>query len=132
MNHSLVHKRRERISIVLAKSITTPSAIANQLKDVDIETIKNDLKWMRKNSRVVLSGNTLEGYIFETHNTIEQLRDIELELQSLRSTEKETETKLKIIHELKEVINMRWVLHGDGLTLLAQKIGDRVDSQTTN
>jgi len=132
LNHSLVHKRRERISIVLAKSITTPSAIANQLKDVDIETIKNDLKWMRKNSRVVLSGNTLEGYIFETHNTIEQLRDIELELQSLRSTEKETETKLKIIHELKEVINMRWVLHGDGLTLLAQKIGDRVDSQTTN
>ena len=116
----------------MAKSITTPSAIANQLKDVDIETIKNDLKWMRKNSRVVLSGNTLEGYIFETHNTIEQLRDIELELQSLRSTEKETETKLKIIHELKEVINMRWVLHGDGLTLLAQKIGDRVDSQTTN
>jgi hypothetical protein len=132
MKHSLVHKRRERISLVLAKSITSPTAISIHLKDVDVDTVKNDLKWMRRNSKVVLSGNALEGYVFETYNTIEQLRDIELELQSLRSKETDLDKKLRIIHELKEVINMRWVIHGDGLTLLSQKLGESNGNKASN
>lgn len=112
--------RREQISLVLAKSITNPTDIASQT-GLALSDVKNDLMWMKKAAKTTLSGHALDGYIFETKNTIDQLKDIEHELQALRSTEKDLGNKLKIIHELKELINMRWVIHGDGLTLLAQK-----------
>jgi DNA-binding CsgD family transcriptional regulator len=116
-------QRREQISLVLAKSITTPTAISQQT-GIKIEDVKNDLRWMKKAAKTTLSGHALDGYIFETKNTIDQLKDIEHELQSLRTKETDLDKKIKILHELKEVINMRWVIHGDGLTLLAQKFKD--------
>jgi hypothetical protein len=124
-------ERREKISLVLAKSITNPTDISNQTK-IPISDVKNDLRWMKKTAQTSLAGHALDGYIFETRNTIDQLKDIEHELQALRSTEKDLGNKLKIIHELKELINMRWVIHGDGLTLLATKYQMDNGSQTTN
>lgn len=116
-------QRREKISLVLAKSITNPTDISKQT-GIPVDDVKNDLKWMKKNSQVALSGHTLDGYIFETKNTIDQLRDIEHELQSLRSKEGNLDNKIKIIHELKEVINMRWVIQGDGLTAMSTKMAE--------
>jgi hypothetical protein len=124
-------ERREKISLVLAKSITNPTDISKQT-GLKIEDVKNDLRWMKKTAQTSLAGHALDGYIFETRNTIDQLKDIEHELQALRSTEKDLGNKLKIIHELKELINMRWVIHGDGLTLLATKYQMDNGSQTTN
>jgi len=109
--------RREQVSICLAKSMSSPSQIAKQLNE-PVSKIKNDLHWMKKNSKVWLSGHTLDGYIFETRKTIDQLQDIELELQSLRSTHQNLDDKLKIIKQLAEIINMRWVIQGDGPTLM--------------
>lgn len=112
-----VKNRREQISLCLAKSMTSPSMIAKQLK-LDVKTVDNDLRFMRKNARKWLSGHTLDGYVFETQKTIDQLKDIELELQEMRNKEPDVEKKLKIIHELKDVINVRWVIQGDGPTLM--------------
>ena len=123
-------QRREKISLVLAKSITNPTDIAKQT-GIKVDDVKNDLRWMKKSAKTTLAGHALDGYIFETKNTIDQLKDIEHELQALRSKETDLEKKLKIIHELKELINMRWVIHGDGLTLLAQKYVDDNGSKTT-
>jgi hypothetical protein len=105
----IVKVRRLRVSTCLAKSLTSPSQIANQLnqpvpegkvqpENVTPKQISNDLAFMKKNSIKWLSGHTLDGYVFETQNTIEQLT-----------------------HELKEVINMRWVMMGDGPTLMHNK-----------
>ena len=123
-------ERREKISLVLAKSITNPTDISKQT-GFKLSDVKNDLRWMKKSAKTTLSGHALDGYIFETKNTIDQLKDIEHELQALRSTETDLDKKLKIMHELKELINMRWVIHGDGLTLLAQKYQDDNGSQTS-
>ena len=97
-----------------------------------VDDVKNDLRWMKRNAHVTLAGHALDGYIFETKNTIDQLKDIEHELQALRSKEQDLDKKLKILHELKEVINMRWVIHGDGLTLLATKYTDDYGSSKTS
>lgn len=118
-----IMKRREEIGKCLAKSITTPLAIVKQT-NIPLSTVRNDLHWMRKNSRKWLSGHALDGYIFNTKNTIEQLQDIELELQALRSNETDVDRKLKIMHELRETINMRWVIEGDGPTLMAQRFAE--------
>ena len=122
--------RREQISLVLAKSITNPTDIAKQT-GLPLSDVKNDLRWMKRTAKTSLAGHALDGYIFETRNTIDQLKDIEHELQALRSKETDLEKKLKIIHELKELINMRWVIHGDGLTLLAQKYVESNGSKTS-
>lgn len=95
------------------------------MSKIPLTDVKNDLKWMRTNSRTWLSDHALNGFVFATQNTIEQLLDIEVELQSLRSKESDIELKLKIIKELKDTINMRWVIQGDGPTLMAQKYADR-------
>jgi len=122
MTSAQVKKRRERISLCLSKSITSSLLIAQEL-GLKISTVSNDLHWMKKNSMKWLAGHTLDGYVFETQNAIEQLRDMELELQSKRNPNNSLDDVIKIIHELKELINMRWVMQGDGPTLMnARKI----------
>ena len=78
--------RREQISLVLAKSITNPTDIAKQT-GLPLSDVKNDLRWMKRTAKTSLAGHALDGYIFETRNTIDQLKDIEHELQALRSKE---------------------------------------------
>lgn len=118
-------RRRKEVSKCLAKSLTTPTQIFNNfqqyenLQDIPLSAIKNDLYWMKKNSRRWLSDHAIDGFIFSTQNTLDQLRDIELELQKLRQETMDVSEKLSIIHELKETINMRWVMEGDGPTLMA-------------
>jgi len=123
--HAEVMVRRNRISLALSKSMTKPSLISTST-GIDVKTVKNDLQWMRTNSRKWLSGWAMNGYMFATENTITQLEDIEQELQKKRSEwvkahPVENEEYLKIIHELKDVINLRWVVQGDGPALMALK-----------
>lgn len=119
--------RRKEVSLCLAKSMTKASDIAKHINS-DESTVRNDLYWMRKNATKWLQGHTLDGYVYETQHTIEQLRDIEYELQALRSTEQDLDKKLKIMKELRETINMRWVIQGDGPTLMAQRYTERYGS----
>lgn len=121
VTHTEILDRRNKISLCLAKSMNKPSDIARNLK-IPLDTVRNDLHWMSKNSTKWLSGHALHGYVFETQQTIEQLRDIELELQSMRQDTKDAEIKIKIIHELKDVINVRWVIQGEGPTLMHARI----------
>lgn len=122
-----VISRREKVSLCLSKSMTSAAQISKHL-GVEYKTIENDLYWMRKNSRKWLSGHTLDGYIFSTKNTIEQMKDMELQLQSMRSLEKDPKILLMIIRQLTEVINMRWVMEGDGPTLMHRKYaGDQFE-----
>jgi len=124
-----VQRRREAISRCLAKSITSPSLIAKQT-NLELSQVKNDLVWMRKNAKTWLTGHALDGYVFETKNTIDQLKDIEVELQKMRTEAPNTDEKIKIIHELKDTINMRWVIQGDGPTLMAQRYADMHGNET--
>jgi len=110
-------ERRNKVSLCLAKSMTNPIQIANQINE-PIARIRNDLHWMRHNSKKWLSGHTLDGYIWETRKTIDQLSDIIMDLQAMRSVEKDVDRKLRIIHELADKINMKWVIQGDGPTLM--------------
>ena len=129
----LVLERRNKISTALAKSVTSPKEIADTLK-LDPVTVRNDLRWMRKESRKWLKGWTLDGYVFATKNTVAQLEDIEKDLQVMRQkysehkdeetgelTPEKPELKVKILHELKDVINTRWVLQGEGPVRMAAR-----------
>jgi len=113
--------------------MTSPSMISRQLS-LPVRTVSNDLYWMKKNSIKWLSEHTLEGYVYETKLMIDQMMDIELDLQEMRqdsSAKKDAsgtiidpgnpKLKLKVLNMLKEVINLRWFIQGDGPTYLNVK-----------
>jgi len=98
-----------------------PSDIAHQL-NLDVKTVNNDLGWMRKNSIKWLHKHTLDGYVYATQQTIQQLQSIELEMQQMRDDNKgDPQLLLTILMDLAQIINMRWVIQGDGPTYLANK-----------
>jgi len=115
-----VRKRREQISHCLQKSVISPSMIARQL-DLPVSTVANDLYWMKKQATKWLSEHTLDGYVFVTKYTIDQLQDIEMDLQKMRNENPDPHVKLKIIRELIQLINIRWVMQGDGPALMNAK-----------
>lgn len=116
LTRAQVADRRNKVSKLLAKSVIKPADIACNI-GVEVKAINNDLEWLKKNSSKVLDKYALDNYVFQTINTIEQLRDIELELQSMRQNTTGKE-KIMVIHELKDTINLRWQIEGDGLTNL--------------
>jgi len=115
--HHETMMRREQVSICLSKSMTSTKMIAAQI-GATVPQVDNDLRWMRKSSRKWLSGHTLDGYIFETRKAIDQISDIIMDLQAMRSKENDIDRKLRIMHELADKINMKWVMQGDGPTLM--------------
>lgn len=124
-----VQQDRNNISKLMAKSVTNPSDIASLLK-MPLPQVKNDLYSMRKNSRQWLAGYAAEGYRHVTKLTIEQLEDIEVELQKMRqdltpakeqpptTNPSEVDARLKVLKELRETINTRWIIQGNGPTLM--------------
>lgn len=118
MPQSQVLARRESISRLMAKSVVRPEDIAKNLK-LDVKTVYNDLKYFKKKSVKWLYGYANEGYVFVTKQTIDSLYDIELELQQLRQKATTLDAKLKVIRELRETINTRWVIQGEGPTIMA-------------
>ena len=113
--------RRNKVSQMLAKSISKPSDLAKTL-DLDVKDVQNDLYWMRKESKPWLSGYALDGYVFVTRNSIAQLEDIEVELQEMRQKLKKADgdktMRLRVMGELRDTINTRWVMQGEGPTLM--------------
>ena len=105
--------RREKISICLAKSMTSPTEIAKEIGESG-QTVRNDLLWMKKNSRKWLSGHTLDGYVFQTKITIDKFDVLEQKLQNMLKESDSRHEKLRIIHELADIINMKWVIMGEG------------------
>lgn len=131
--------RRERISLCIQKGMHSPVQIANNLKkefQVPDEkkwlmTINNDIKWFKKQAMPWLDDYGLAGFVFETRNAIEQLKDIEMELQEMRQKEaKKTDKdsvrrRITILSELRETINTRWVVQGEGPTLMNLQRADK-------
>jgi len=120
-----VLKRRTLISDYLAKSVTKPSELSKQT-GIPVKTVKNDLDHMRKNSIKWLHKHTLDGYVHATQQTIDQLQDIESELQEMRNKlAKDDEgavlKRKAILVALVDVINIRWMIQGDGPTYLSNK-----------
>lgn len=129
MSHTQVLARRESISRLMAKSVTRPEDISKSLK-IEITTVYADLKYFKKESEKWLYGFANEGYVFVTKQTIDSLYDIEVDLQQMRQQATTPEEKLKIIRELRETINTRWVIQGEGPTLMA--LQKKNDSKTTS
>jgi len=115
-----VMQRRNDISRLMAKSVVRPEDIAKHLK-INVKTVYEDFKYFKNNSKKWLYGYANEGYVFVTRQTIDSLYDIELELQQLRQKAITQDDKLKVIRELRETINTRWVMQGEGPTLMALK-----------
>jgi len=112
-----VKERRDGVQLELAKCNYKPDDIAHVL-NCTVKSVYNDLQFIRKDSRKWLDGWALDGYTEATHTTIEQLKLIEKNLQDFIRMTKDDKLRLKAIAELRETINLRWVVQGEGPTLM--------------
>ncbi len=91
--------------------------IATELK-VPVKAVYNDLQFIRKDAKVWLDEWALDGYTQATRLTIEQLQRMEKELTEFIQLTSDPRLKLKAVNELRETINLRWVVQGEGPTLM--------------
>ncbi len=116
MKHEVM-ERRTKISRLMAKSVVKAEDISKTL-NIKVKTVYDDIAYLKKQSSKWLYGFANDGYIFVTKQTIYSLYDIEVELKKMRQEAIGQDNKLKVIRELRETINTRWVIQGTGPTLM--------------
>ena len=109
--------RRKQVNNELAKHNYKAEDIATALKQ-PVEKIYHDLKWIRKNSRKWLDSWALDGYTEATKTTIDQLERMERNLQAIIDESDDEKIILRAYAELRETVNLRWVVQGEGPTLM--------------
>ncbi len=109
--------RRKQVNNELAKHNYKAEDIAKALKE-PVEKIYHDLKWIRKNSRKWLDSWALDGYTEATKTTIDQLERMERNLQTIIDESDDEKIILRAYAELRETVNLRWVVQGEGPTLM--------------
>jgi len=109
--------RRKQVNNELAKHNYKAEDIATALKE-PVEKIYHDLKWIRKNSRKWLDSWALDGYTEATKTTIDQLERMERNLQKIINDSDDERIILGAYRELRETVNLRWVVQGEGPTLM--------------
>ena len=115
-----VDKRRVKMQGYLARGILTPKKLADVMK-ISIDTVRNDLKFFRKDSITWLEGLALDGFTFQAQNTMEQLQNMLEELQQKRTLKKVTEdVKMLVLvdKEIAHILSLQWQIASTGPTLM--------------
>ena len=112
-----IKQRREGVQLELSKHNYKPDSIA-QFLDCPVKAVYNDLQFIRKDSHRWLDEWALDGYTEATRTTIEQLQRMERELSEFIKLTSDAKLKLRAVFELRETINLRWVVQGEGPTLM--------------
>jgi len=116
----IVVDRRNKVALAMAKSVTKPQAIAESIGE-DVGVIYDDIAHLKKQATPWLDDLAFTGFVWECKNAIDKLKDIEVELQSLRQNTNNLDDKLRVIHELEYNINLQMETLGNGPTLMALK-----------
>lgn len=109
--------RRKQVNNELAKHNYKAEDIAKAIK-IPVDMVYHDLKWIRKDSRKWLDSWALDGYTEATKTTIEQLERMERNLQNIINESGDDKVILRAYAELRETVNLRWVVQGEGPTLM--------------
>ena len=116
----IVVDRRNKVALAMAKSVTKPQAIAESIGE-DVGVIYDGIAHLKKQATPWLDDLAFTGFVWECKNAIDKLKDIEVELQSLRQNTNNLDDKLRVIHELEYNINLQMETLGNGPTLMALK-----------
>ena len=114
----VVKERRSKVGLLLAKSITKPQMIADNLKE-DVGVIYEDIKYFKKQAIPWLDELAFSGFVWECKLAIDEFNDLKSELQLIRQNVKTTDEKLRVIHEISHLINLKIETLANGPTLMA-------------
>ncbi len=122
-SYSEIKKRREKISTYLVRGVLSPVNLA-QVTGIDVETVKNDLKFFRKDSGKWLSELAKDGYTFQAQNTSDQLQDMIEELQAKRTeknVKEDTELLIKVDTAIAQLLSLKFQLSMSGPGLMSMQ-----------
>ena len=130
-----VGDRREKVAEYMRRSIFSPKLIAKALGE-DYSTIKNDQRYLRKQSRTWLTEMAVDGLVHDTQLGIEAFKRMEQTLQNMLEDAKPKYNDdgsikekgnpalvLAITRELRETIDVRLETEANGPTLMALRGG---------
>ena len=115
-----VDKRRVKMQGYLARGILTPKKLADVM-GIKIDTVRNDLKFFRKDSITWLEGLALDGFTFQAQNTMDQLQDMLEELQqkrTLKDVKNDIHILVKVDKEIAHILSLQWQIASTGPTLM--------------
>ena len=104
----------------LARGILTPKKLSDVM-GVKIDTVRNDLKFFRKDSITWLEGLALDGFTFQAQNTMDQLQDMLEELQQKRTLDdvkNDIHLLVKLDKEIAHILSLQWQIASTGPTLM--------------
>ncbi len=122
-SYSEIKKRREIISVYLTKGILSPGNLA-KVTGYDVNLIKNDLAYFKRNSNKWLTELAKDGYIFQSQNINDQLQNMIEELQQKRTEKKVTDDVdllIKVVLTITQLLSLKWQLISNGPMLTTMK-----------
>ena len=131
-SYQQIKKRREKMQTYLARGILTPKKLADVMK-VSEDTVRNDLKFFKKDSLTWLKGLAVDGFTFQAQNTMDQLQDMLEELQQKRTLDRvKNSVKMLVLvdKEIAHILGLQWQIASTGPTLMnVQKAQQSLENQ---
>jgi len=116
-------RRREEVSLCLAQSMTKPQIIAEVVEKrtsipCKAKDVTNDIAYFRRESQGWPSSLAIQGYVYECSLAVEKVNVLERRMQELLEKSDNADQKVRITHEIEELINLKLSILENGPNLL--------------
>lgn len=115
-------ERRAKVAQMLAKSVTSIKEISKAL-EIPYDTVQNDIKWLKEQTKPWLIGLAEEGFAFDCKVVIDKLLSIEREIEEMSEKAKSKPDsellRLQILEKLIDIAITRLNVEAEGPTLMA-------------
>jgi len=122
-DREMVKARRHSVAQYLMHHVDSPVEITKNMgekwPEISIDTVKNDIRAIRKSASPWLVGLAKEGYIYDVMLGVKKIMEHEKELEAMKQKTTDLKEKREIIRQIDETVIARLSLEGEGPVFLA-------------
>ena len=119
----IVTERRNAVAQLLMHHVDSPTEIKKNMEEkwpeIRLDTVKNDVRAIKKSASPWLVGLAKEGYIYDVMLGIKKIMAHEKELEAMKQNTTDPREKREIIKQIDETVIARLSLEGEGPVFLA-------------
>jgi len=119
----IVQERRQTVAQYLMHHVDSPAEITKNMEEkypeINIDTVKNDIKAIKKSATPWLVGLAKTGYIYDVMLGVKKIMAHEKELEAMKQKTNDPKEKREIIKQIDETVIARLSLEGEGPVFLA-------------
>jgi len=116
-------ERRHAVAQYLMHHVDSPAEIKKNMEEkwpqINVDTIQNDIRAIKKAASPWLTGLAKEGYIYDVMLGVQKIMAHEKELEAMKQNTTDQKEKREIIRQIDETVIARLSLEGEGPVFLA-------------